>query len=229
MLRRISRQRAARPEAVRRVRARHRSRVGCAAPARATRWRPGAPPRCGRAPLAPRTGWRRTACGSMPRRVRRRSRCCAATGTAHDAATGRTARQLPPRRPPPGRRLRSTRARLQRRAPSGSPRAPEPTRLTATTSRMPTARARRHEQRWTCDHPRVSQRDLAHVLRSLWDRSGGKADVPVAIADIDDDIGRGRGDMRTPLNLGALRGTGPGGVAHRRCVGAHITGCCQDR
>ena len=85
------------------------------------------------------------------------------------------------------------------------------------------------EQRWTCDHPRVSQRDLAHVLRSLWDRSGGKADVPVAIADIDDDIGRGRGDMRTPLNLGALRGTGPGGVAHRRCVGAHITGCCQDR
>jgi hypothetical protein len=65
-----------------------------------------------------------------------------------------------------------------------------------------------HEQRWTCDHPRVSQRDLAHVLRSLWDRSGGKADVRVAIADIDEDIGRGRGDMRTPLNLGALEGQG---------------------
>ena len=54
----------------------------------------------------------------------------------------------------------------------------------------------------------MSQRDLAHVLRSLWDRSGGKADVPVAIADIDEDIGRGRGDMRTPLTLGALEGQG---------------------
>ncbi len=56
--------------------------------------------------------------------------------------------------------------------------------------------------------PRVSQRDLAHVLRSLWDRSGGKADVLVAIADIDQDIGRGGGDMRTPLNLGSLEGQG---------------------
>jgi hypothetical protein len=54
----------------------------------------------------------------------------------------------------------------------------------------------------------VSQRDLAHVRRSLWDRSGGHADVPVAIADIDEDIGRGRGDMRTPLNLGALEQQG---------------------
>ena len=54
----------------------------------------------------------------------------------------------------------------------------------------------------------MSQRDLAHVLRSLWDRSGGKADIPVAIADIDEDIGRGRGDMRTPLNLSALERQG---------------------
>jgi hypothetical protein len=54
----------------------------------------------------------------------------------------------------------------------------------------------------------VSQRDLAHVRRSLWDRSGGKAGVPVAIADIDEDIGRGRGDMRTPLNLAALEQQG---------------------
>jgi hypothetical protein len=38
----------------------------------------------------------------------------------------------------------------------------------------------------------------------MWDRSGGRAGVPVAIADIDEDIGRGRGDMRTPLNLSAL-------------------------
>lgn len=54
----------------------------------------------------------------------------------------------------------------------------------------------------------VSRRDLAHVLRCLWDRSGGQADTPVAIADIDEDIGRGRGDMRTPLNLGALERQG---------------------
>ncbi len=54
----------------------------------------------------------------------------------------------------------------------------------------------------------MSQRDLAHVLRSLWDRSGRQADIPVAIADIDEDIGRGRGDMRTPLDLSALERQG---------------------
>ena len=42
----------------------------------------------------------------------------------------------------------------------------------------------------------------------MWDRSGGTADIPVAIADIDEDIGRGRGDMRTPLNLDALERRG---------------------
>lgn len=54
----------------------------------------------------------------------------------------------------------------------------------------------------------MSQRDLAHVLGSLWERSGGTAGVAVAIADIDEDIGRGRGDMRTPLNLHALQQRG---------------------
>ena len=54
----------------------------------------------------------------------------------------------------------------------------------------------------------MSQRDLAHVLGSLWNRSGGKAGIPVAIADIDADIGRGRGDMRTPLNLRTLERQG---------------------
>ena len=66
----------------------------------------------------------------------------------------------------------------------------------------------REEEHWTCDNRRVSQRDLAHVLRSLWDRSGGKAGIPVAIVDIDEDIGRGHGDMRTPLNLSALERQG---------------------
>ncbi len=46
------------------------------------------------------------------------------------------------------------------------------------------------------------------MLRSLWDRAGGKADIPVAITDIDEDIGRGRADMRTPLNLSALERQG---------------------
>lgn len=59
-----------------------------------------------------------------------------------------------------------------------------------------------------CDDACVSQRDLAHLLRALWNRTGGKADVPVTIAGIDEDIGRGRGDMRTPLNLQALEEQG---------------------
>ena len=46
------------------------------------------------------------------------------------------------------------------------------------------------------------------MLRSLWDRSGGKPDIQVAVGDIDEDIGRGRGDMRTPLNLRALERQG---------------------
>jgi hypothetical protein len=50
----------------------------------------------------------------------------------------------------------------------------------------------------------MSRRDLAHVLNALWNLSSGKADVAVKVADIDDAIGRGQRDMRTPLNLQSL-------------------------
>ena len=50
----------------------------------------------------------------------------------------------------------------------------------------------------------MSRRDLVHVLNALWRLSGGAPDVGVAVADIDDAIGRGHGDMRTPLNLQSL-------------------------
>jgi hypothetical protein len=50
----------------------------------------------------------------------------------------------------------------------------------------------------------MSRRDLAHVMTALWDLSGGSAGVEVPVAGIDAAIGRGRGDMRTPLNLQAL-------------------------
>jgi hypothetical protein len=54
----------------------------------------------------------------------------------------------------------------------------------------------------------MSRRDLAHVLTALWNLSGGEPDVAVAVADIDEAIGRGRDDMRTPLNLGSLADEG---------------------
>jgi hypothetical protein len=50
----------------------------------------------------------------------------------------------------------------------------------------------------------MSRRDLAHVMSALWDLSGGEPGVAVPVAAIDEAIGRGRGDMRTPLNLGSL-------------------------
>jgi hypothetical protein len=50
----------------------------------------------------------------------------------------------------------------------------------------------------------VSRRDLVHVLNALWRLSGGDAGVGVAVAEIDEAIGRGHGDMRTPLNLQSL-------------------------
>jgi hypothetical protein len=50
----------------------------------------------------------------------------------------------------------------------------------------------------------MSRRDLAHVSTALWDLSGGTGGIGVAIADIDQAIGRGRDDMRTPLNLHSL-------------------------
>lgn len=59
----------------------------------------------------------------------------------------------------------------------------------------------------------MSRRDLAHVMSALWTLSGGAADVAVAVADIDEAIGRGRRDMRTPLNLQSLADEGHVGVA----------------
>jgi hypothetical protein len=50
----------------------------------------------------------------------------------------------------------------------------------------------------------MSRRDLAHVMDALWDLSGGVAGAGVPVADVDVAIGRGRGDMRTPLNLYSL-------------------------
>jgi hypothetical protein len=50
----------------------------------------------------------------------------------------------------------------------------------------------------------MSRRDLLHVLNALWRLSGGVPDVGVPVAAIDDAIGRGHGDMRTPLNLQSL-------------------------
>ena len=54
----------------------------------------------------------------------------------------------------------------------------------------------------------MSRRDLAHVLTALWNLSGGEPDVAVDVADVDEAIGRGRGDMRTPLNLQSLADQG---------------------
>lgn len=54
----------------------------------------------------------------------------------------------------------------------------------------------------------MSRRDRAHVLAALWDLSGARADVGVALEDVDAAIGRGRRDMRTPLDLHSLRDDG---------------------
>jgi hypothetical protein len=50
----------------------------------------------------------------------------------------------------------------------------------------------------------MSRRDLSHVLNAVWDLSGGDPAVRVPVSAIDETIGRARGDMRTPLNLGSL-------------------------
>jgi hypothetical protein len=50
----------------------------------------------------------------------------------------------------------------------------------------------------------MSRRDLLHVLTALSDLAGGEAGVPVTVEAIDEAIGRGRSDMRTPLNLASL-------------------------
>jgi hypothetical protein len=45
-------------------------------------------------------------------------------------------------------------------------------------------------------------------LKAVARLSGGSAAAGVAVVDIDDAIGRGRGDLRTSLNLESLRGEG---------------------
>jgi hypothetical protein len=50
----------------------------------------------------------------------------------------------------------------------------------------------------------MSRRDLAHVLVALWNLSSGEPAVGVPVANIDESIGRGHDDMRTPLNLQSL-------------------------
>jgi hypothetical protein len=50
----------------------------------------------------------------------------------------------------------------------------------------------------------VSRRDLVHVLEALGRLSGGEPGAGVPVVEIDEAIGRGYGDMRTPLNLGSL-------------------------
>lgn len=54
----------------------------------------------------------------------------------------------------------------------------------------------------------MSRRDLAHVLQALWRLSGGVAREGVAVADVEEAIGRTRGDMRTLLNLRSLADEG---------------------
>src|SRR3954462_6236943 len=55
-----------------------------------------------------------------------------------------------------------------------------------------------------CDDRPVSRRDLVHILDALGRLSRGQADVGVPLAQIDEAIGRGYGDMRTELNLQSL-------------------------
>jgi hypothetical protein len=54
------------------------------------------------------------------------------------------------------------------------------------------------------DDRSVSRRDLVHVLEALWRLSRGDPGVGVPVAQIEEAIGRGYGDMRTPLNLRSL-------------------------
>ena len=54
----------------------------------------------------------------------------------------------------------------------------------------------------------MSRRDLVRLLDALWRLSDGTADVAVRVSDLDQAIGRGHGDMRTPLNLQSLSDDG---------------------
>jgi hypothetical protein len=50
----------------------------------------------------------------------------------------------------------------------------------------------------------VSRRDLARLRNALWTLSNGVPGVGVGVAELDEAISRGHGDMRTPLNLASL-------------------------
>ena len=50
----------------------------------------------------------------------------------------------------------------------------------------------------------MSRRDLVRLLNALWTLSNGVPDIGVGVAELDEAIGRGHGDMRTPLNLQLL-------------------------
>ena len=54
----------------------------------------------------------------------------------------------------------------------------------------------------------MSQRDLVRMLNALSRLSGGAEGVGVRVAELDAAIGRGHGDMRTPLNLQSLSDDG---------------------
>ena len=54
----------------------------------------------------------------------------------------------------------------------------------------------------------MSQRDLAHLMSAIADAAHAEAGVGVPVSDLDEAIGRGRRDMRTPLNLASLEADG---------------------
>jgi hypothetical protein len=54
----------------------------------------------------------------------------------------------------------------------------------------------------------MSRRDLLHVLTALAELAGNEPGEPVTVAAIDEAVGRGRDDMRTPLNLASLQADG---------------------
>jgi hypothetical protein len=75
----------------------------------------------------------------------------------------------------------------------------------------------------------MSRRDLLHVLTALVELAGDEPGIPVTLTALDERIGRGRADMRTPLNLASLAADGlaeqidattwsatPAGVARHR-------------
>ena len=54
----------------------------------------------------------------------------------------------------------------------------------------------------------MSRRDLVRLLNALSRLSNGAPEVGVRMTDLDQAIGRGHGDMRTPLNLQSLSDDG---------------------